>query len=103
MKSTRTQRKLRLGATAALSASILALAGCGQIYPSTEPANGPANGIKSSLNAFIFKRGAAKHWHYAQINRCFTNSFMHFVFGDGGRVIKKFFHQVVIIFSYSFY
>jgi ribose transport system substrate-binding protein len=53
MKSTRTQRRLRLGVTAALSASILALAACGQIYPSTEPASGPANGTKSNLNDVV--------------------------------------------------
>jgi ribose transport system substrate-binding protein len=53
MKSTRTQRKLRLSVTAALSASILALAGCGQIYPSTEPATGPANGIKSNIHDVV--------------------------------------------------
>ena len=53
MKSTRTHRKLRLGVTAALSVSILALAGCGQIYPSTEPANGPANGTKSNVHDVV--------------------------------------------------
>jgi ribose transport system substrate-binding protein len=53
MKSTRTQRKLRLGVTAALSASILALAGCGQIYPSTAPADGPANGTKSNVHDVV--------------------------------------------------
>jgi len=53
MRSTRTQRKLRLGVTAAQSASILALAGCGQIYPSTEPANGPANGTKSNIQDVV--------------------------------------------------
>ena len=53
MKSTRTQRRLRLGVTAALSASILALAACGQIYPSTEPASGPANGTKSNVNDVV--------------------------------------------------
>jgi ribose transport system substrate-binding protein len=53
MKSTRTQRKLRLGVTAALSASLLALAACGQIYPSTEPASGPANGTKSNVNDVV--------------------------------------------------
>jgi len=53
MKSTRTQRKVRLSVTAALSASILALAGCGQIYPSTEPATGPANGTKSNVNDVV--------------------------------------------------
>jgi ribose transport system substrate-binding protein len=53
MRPTRTRHKLRLSATAALSASILALAGCGQIYPSTEPANGPANGIKSNVHNVV--------------------------------------------------
>jgi ribose transport system substrate-binding protein len=53
MRSTKTQRKLRLGVTAALSASILALTGCGQIYPSTEPANGPANGTKSNVHDVV--------------------------------------------------
>jgi ribose transport system substrate-binding protein len=53
MRSTKTQRKLRLGVTAALSASILALTGCGQIYPSTEPANGPANGTKSNVDDVV--------------------------------------------------
>ena len=53
MRSTRTRRKLRLGVTAALSASILALAGCGQIYPSTEPADGPANGTKSNVHDVV--------------------------------------------------
>jgi len=53
MKSTRTRRKLRLSVTAAVSVGILALAGCGQIYPSTEPANGPANGIKSNVHDVV--------------------------------------------------
>ena len=53
MRPMRTRHKLRLSATAALSASILALAGCGQIYPSTEPANGPANGIKSNVHDVV--------------------------------------------------
>ena len=53
MKTTRTQRKLRLGITAALSASILALTACGQIYPSTEPANGPAHGVTSNVHDVV--------------------------------------------------
>jgi ribose transport system substrate-binding protein len=53
MRSTKTQRNLRLGMTAALLATILALAGCGQIYPSTEPADGPANGVKSNVNDVV--------------------------------------------------
>ena len=35
------------------TAGILALAGCGQIYPSTVPANGPANGIKSNIHDVV--------------------------------------------------
>lgn len=53
MRSTRTLRRLRLGVTAALSAGIFALAACGQIYPSTEPASGPANGTKSNVNDVV--------------------------------------------------
>ena len=53
MRSTSTRRKLRLSITAALSASILTLTACGQIYPSTEPATGPANGTKSNINDVV--------------------------------------------------
>ena len=53
MRSTSTRRKLRLSITAALSASILTLTACGQIYPSTEPASGPANGTKSNINDVV--------------------------------------------------
>jgi ribose transport system substrate-binding protein len=53
MRSTSTRRKLRLSMTAALSASILTLTACGQIYPSTEPATGPANGTKSNINDVV--------------------------------------------------
>lgn len=53
MRSTSTRRKLRLSMTAALSASILTLTACGQIYPSTEPATGPANGTKSNVNDVV--------------------------------------------------
>jgi ribose transport system substrate-binding protein len=35
--------------TATLSACILTLTACGQIYPSTEPASAPANGTKSNV------------------------------------------------------
>jgi ribose transport system substrate-binding protein len=44
-------RRLSLAVTA--TAVAVALSACGQIYPSKEPINGPANGVKSSVNEVV--------------------------------------------------
>jgi ribose transport system substrate-binding protein len=44
-------RRLPLAATAVLT--VAALSACGQIYPSKEPAQGPANGVKSDVEDVI--------------------------------------------------
>jgi ribose transport system substrate-binding protein len=67
MRSTRTQRKLRLGVTAALSASILALAGCGQIYPSTEPANGTKSNVHDVVVGFAQQQLQAPYFAAMQV------------------------------------
>jgi ribose transport system substrate-binding protein len=50
--TTRTRRRTVLG-TAAAAAVALMLPACGQIYPSSEPAQGPANGVKSSVDQVV--------------------------------------------------
>ena len=45
------RRRLPLAVAAALTA--LALSACGQIYPSSEPAQGPANGVKANVNEVV--------------------------------------------------
>jgi ribose transport system substrate-binding protein len=42
-------RRGRLGGVAAVMTTLLTLTACGQIYPSSEPAAGPANGVVSSV------------------------------------------------------
>ncbi len=52
MKTTRNRwRRLPLAVTATVMA--LALSACGQIYPSKEPINGPANGVKSDAKDVV--------------------------------------------------
>lgn len=45
-------RRAVLGVAAAATALTL-LSGCGQIYPSTEPAQGPANGVKANVDEVV--------------------------------------------------
>jgi ribose transport system substrate-binding protein len=45
------KRRLPLAVTATMTA--IALSACGQIYPSKEPINGPANGVKSDVRDVI--------------------------------------------------
>ena len=52
LMTTRTRRRTVLG-TAAAAAVALMLPACGQIYPSSEPAQGPANGVKSSVDQVV--------------------------------------------------
>jgi len=49
---THIRRKRVLGAAAAAIA-LVTLSACGQIYPSSEPAQGPANGIKPNVNEVV--------------------------------------------------
>jgi ribose transport system substrate-binding protein len=49
---TSNRRKKAIGAAAAVTA-LITLSACGQIYPSKEPINGPANGVKSSVNEVV--------------------------------------------------
>jgi len=52
VNTTRTsRRRLLLAATAAITC--VALSACGQIYPSKEPAQGPANGVKSDVEDVV--------------------------------------------------
>ena len=52
MKTTRNRwRRLPLAVTATVMA--IALSACGQIYPSKEPINGPANGVKSDVKDVV--------------------------------------------------
>jgi ribose transport system substrate-binding protein len=52
VNTTRTsRRRLALAAMAAMTA--IALSACGQIYPSEQPAQGPANGVKSDVKDVI--------------------------------------------------
>jgi ribose transport system substrate-binding protein len=53
MRSNGTRRRPPLGRAAALVAVVLAATACGQIYPSREPAQGPPNGIKSSVSDVV--------------------------------------------------
>jgi ribose transport system substrate-binding protein len=48
----RNRRKRALGAAAGAMA-LIALSACGQIYPSKEPATGPANGVKSDVSQVV--------------------------------------------------
>ncbi|HYP44654.1 MAG TPA: sugar ABC transporter substrate-binding protein [Propionibacteriaceae bacterium] len=48
----RRRRRTRFGAVAAATALFTATA-CGQIYPSAEPATGPANGVKSDVKEVV--------------------------------------------------
>jgi len=49
--TTSTRRRRATGIAAAATA--LMMSACGQIYPSSEPASGPANGVKSSVNDVV--------------------------------------------------
>ncbi len=44
-------RRLPLAVTATMT--VIALSACGQIYPSKEPINSPANGVKASVNEVV--------------------------------------------------
>ena len=46
-------RRNRVLGAAAAAIALVTLSACGQIYPSSEPAQGPANGIKSSVNEVV--------------------------------------------------
>jgi len=46
-------RRGPLGVVAALMTTLFILTACGQIYPSTEPAQGPANGVKANVNDVV--------------------------------------------------
>src|SRR3954454_5412513 len=49
---TSTRRRLRAGSGAAAT-SILLLTACGQIYPSKQPATGPANGVQANVSNVV--------------------------------------------------
>ena len=51
MNTPRPGRRRFLAAIATLTA--LALSACGQIYPSSEPAQGPANGVKADVDEVV--------------------------------------------------
>jgi ribose transport system substrate-binding protein len=46
-------RGRKLTGAAALATALVTLSACGQIYPSAEPAQGPANGIKSDVSQVV--------------------------------------------------
>src|SRR5918997_892451 len=53
-KQMRTSNRRRRGGGATAAATVLVmLSACGQIYPSAEPAQGPANGVKSSVDQVV--------------------------------------------------
>ena len=52
MTSSITRQRGSLGVTAALAAILLTTA-CGQIYPSKEPTDGPANGVKRDVHDVV--------------------------------------------------
>src|SRR5689334_4823933 len=45
----RTSRLVRTAAATAGTALLLAVSACGQIYPSSQPAQGPANGVQTDV------------------------------------------------------
>jgi ribose transport system substrate-binding protein len=49
----RTNRQRRLTGVAACATALVVLSACGQIYPSSEPAQGPANGIKPNVHQVV--------------------------------------------------
>src|SRR3954470_11367512 len=49
---TTSHRRTAIGIAAAVTA-MLTLTACGQLYPSTEPAQGPANGVKSDVHDVV--------------------------------------------------
>ncbi|GAA1435738.1 substrate-binding domain-containing protein [Microlunatus lacustris] len=49
----RTSRLRRMTAVVAGATALVVVSACGQIYPSKEPAQGPANGIKSSVDQVV--------------------------------------------------
>jgi ribose transport system substrate-binding protein len=51
MTSRNSRRRGSLGLAAALT--VILLAACGQIYPSKEPTNGPANGVKRNVHDVV--------------------------------------------------
>src|SRR5690606_30299774 len=61
------------------------------------------NRIQRSLNTFVLISRTTQHWDNAQVYRCFTDSFVNFIFRDAVRIFEEFLHQLVIIFSYGFY
>ena len=50
--TTSNRRKRAIGAAAGVMA-LITLSACGQIYPSKDPAQGPANGIKSDVKQVV--------------------------------------------------
>ncbi len=53
-RTRRTRRQVRVAAAATATALLMtAVSACGQIYPSHEPATGPANGPKASVNDVV--------------------------------------------------
>ena len=50
-RTQQSRRRLPLAVAATITA--IALSACGQIYPGTEPASGPANGIKASADQVV--------------------------------------------------
>ncbi|HWI00035.1 MAG TPA: sugar ABC transporter substrate-binding protein, partial [Propionibacteriaceae bacterium] len=46
-------RRQRAIHVAAAATALITLSACGQIYPSKEPINGPANGVKSDVHAVV--------------------------------------------------
>ncbi|HEY5785722.1 MAG TPA: hypothetical protein VIT65_13180, partial [Microlunatus sp.] len=48
-----TSRRRRLPLAVAATLTALALSACGDIYPSSTPAEGPANGVKANVNEVV--------------------------------------------------
>lgn len=49
----RTNRLRRVTGVAAAATALVVMSACGQIYPSSEPAQGPANGVKSDVSEVV--------------------------------------------------
>ena len=61
-----------------------------------------ADCIQHGLNAFVFEGRAAKHGDHFLVAYCFAKGGTQFIVGDGIGIIKKLFHQSVIVISADF-
>ena len=60
------------------------------------------NIVKQSLYALILEWRTAQHRNYSHLNSCIAKSSQYFFFCNSRRIIKVFFHQRIIKFSYFF-